>query len=259
VTLSWDERAYNVYRLTRESFHREMKLDIDAMLANPEVMQTMITELKSLEPESKRFPIRLTLEGDNAYRIEVLAKNAKMAHNAEAVDENERLLREMQKKTEGLVQLNTVIDHHGENLHPYLKNGQSNLLTMLFRLPDHPVRVGEHWRLPLQVLTSLNTPFLADRTHRDNQVWINAVTERPGIGKVAEIVYLLREEIEGKKQMFVQDTPESFKSSSSYFAVAEFAVDEHRWLRYVGRLDSTVDFIRTVHLIALMPAGEPNR
>jgi hypothetical protein len=256
VTLSWDEHAQSVYRMTRETFPREMELDIDAMLASPEVMQAKIAELKALKLNPRTLPIRVTLKGDNTGQIEVRAKNAEVAYNTEAADENERRQREMQEKTVGLIQLNTTINRHGENLNPYLKTLQNNMVAMQFRLPDKPVQVGDSWRLPL-TLSVLNTPFLADKTHRDNQVWINAMIERPGVGKVAEVVYLLREKIEGKSQISLEDPPGPFTFSSSYFAVGEFAVDEHRWLRYVGRMDVVaLGLIRTVDLVALMPESE---
>jgi ribosomal protein S6E (S10) len=259
VTLSWDEQVKSVYRITREAFPREMALDIDAMLANPEVMQAKIAELKTLELDPRTFPMRMTLKGSAAGRIEVLTKNAKVAYANEATDENERRQRKIQEKTVGLVQLNTAIDRQGKNLNPYLKNGQANMVAMIFRLPGDPVALGDSWRLPL-VLSTLNTPFLADETRRDNRVWINAVSERPGVGKVAEIVYLVREKIEGKRQLSIKDTPEPFVFNSSYFAVGEFAVDKQRWLRYIGRLDvAALGLIRSVDLVALLPECEAKR
>jgi len=245
--------------MTRQPFPLDMDVDVDAMLASPEVLRARIDELKALELAPQAFPMRLTLKGGTEGRIEVLAKSARVTYDSEAADENERLLREMQEKMVGMVQLNTAIDRHGESLSPYLKSGQSNLVRMLFWFPDHPVTEGDQWQLPL-VLTSLNTPFLADKTHRDNRVWINAIRERPGIGKVAEVVYLLREEIEGHQQMSIEDPREPFKFSSTYFAVGEFALDEHRWLRYVGRMDVfALSIIRTIELIALMPSDEAAR
>lgn len=255
VRLSWDEHAHSIYRMTRQPFPSDMEVDVDAMLTRPEVLQAKIDELKALELDPRTFPMQLTLEGGAEGRIEVLGKSARVTYGTEAADENERFLREMQEKMVGMVQLNTAIDRHGESRNPYLKSGQSNLVRMLFWFPDHPVEEGEHWQLPL-VLTSLNTPFLADKTHRDNRVWINAIRERPGIGKVAEVVYLLREEIEGQQQMFVTDRAEPFRVTSTYFAVGEFSLDEKRWLRYVGRHDFAPGIIRTIELIALMPPDE---
>lgn len=255
IELSWDEQARSTYRMTRQPFPVDMEVDVDAILASPEVLQARIDELKALELDPQTFPMRLTLEGGTEGRIEVLAKSARVTYGTEAADENERLLREMQEKMVGMVQLNTAIDRHGESLNPFLKSGQSNLVRMLFWFPDHPVAEGDQWQLPL-VLTSLNTPFLADKTHRDNRVWINAISEKPGIGKVAEVVYLLREEIEGNQQMFVTDHAEPFRVTSTYFAVGEFSLDEKRWLRYVGRHDFVLGIIRTIELIALIPADE---
>lgn len=255
VRLSWDEHTHSTYRFTRQPFPLDMELDVDAMLASPEVLQAKIDELKALELDPQTFPMQMTLERGEEGGIEVLAKNARVIHSGEAADENERFLREIQEKTVGMVQLNTTIDRHGNSLNPYLKRGQSNLVWMLFWFPDYPVAQGAQWRLPL-VLTSLNTPYLADKRRRDNRVWVNAISERPGIGKVAEVVYLLREEIEGYRQMFVTDRAEPFRATSTYFAVGEFSVDEKRWLRYVGRHDFAPSIIRTIDLIALMPADE---
>lgn len=252
VALRWDDRVRTVYRMTRQPFPREMKLDVDAMLSSPDRLEAKVAELKALELASRSFPMRLTLEGDGKGRIEVLAKNAPVTHASEAFDENERHLREIQKKTVGLVQLNTTIGPHGENLNPFLKSGHVNTVKMLLRLPDDPVAPGASWRLSL-VMSVLNTPFLADKTQRDNRVWVNAVIERPGVGKVVEIVYLLREEIEGNRQIEIADRPEPFKYVSTYFAVGEFAVDEHRWLRYVGRLETGIGIFRNVSLVALLP------
>jgi hypothetical protein len=95
--------------------------------------------------------------------------------------------------------------------------------------------------------------FLADSASRDNRVWVNRVTERAGVGRVAEIVYLLREAVEGKRQAFVHDEPQPFSTEMTYFAVGEFALDEHRWLRYIGRLESTLLFVNSVDIFALLP------
>lgn len=259
VELNWNGSVKTVYRMTREPFPIDLELDVDRMLTKPEEMQAMVAKFKALKIDPPTLPMRLTLEGDAEGRIELLARNAEIDSVTEAADESERFLGEMREKTVGLVQLNTAINRHGENLTPYLKSGQSNLVKMLSWLPEHPVAVGERWRLPL-VLTSLNTPFLADETQRDNKVWVNAINQRPGVGGVAEIVYLVREKIEGHRQLSIKETAKPFKFESTYFAVGEFALAEHRWLRYAGRLDvAAMGMFRTVDLIALMPENEANR
>lgn len=253
IALRWDPQAHDAYRLNRGPFPREMELDVDAMLATPEVMQAKIEELKSVELDAATFPMRLRLDAAEEGRIEVVAQNARVEYAAEPKDEEERYFRDMQERSVGLVQLNTVIGEQGNNLNPYLKSQQKNTVAMLLYLPDRPVRVGERWRLPLQALTYLNTVFLADSASRDNRVWVNRVTERAGVGRVAEIVYLLREAVEGKRQAFVHDEPQPFSTEMTYFAVGEFALDEHRWLRYIGRLESTLLFVNSVDIFALLP------
>lgn len=252
VHLRWDVQANSMYRVTNQSFPREMDVDVSAMLATPALLQAKINELKSLPLEPRSFPMQLKMTPDANGQISVLAKNMRVDYPDQASDGNEQQRRKMQEATAGLIQLNTTINQYGVNQKFYTKPLQNNLVTLMFRLPDHPVSVGDHWQIPI-VLSSLNTPFLADHTHRDNNVWINAIREDPEAGRVAEIVYLLQENISGQRQQFTTEPVTPFKVTSTYFAVGEYQIETHRWLSYVGRLDTAVGVLRTISLIALAP------
>lgn len=255
VQLRWDAHAKSAYRITKAPFPDKLDVDVEAMLSDPALLNAKINALKSLPLDPDTFPMRLTLNPGVPDRIKVLAKNTQLSYATPAITENEKRQREMHRRTVGLVQLNTVINQFGENLNPFLKKQQNNLVSQLFQFPRHPVSVGDSWRLPI-VMTSLNTPFLADKSHRVNKVWIKTITEKPGIGKVAEIIYLLQENVEGQRQQLITETPSSFKVTSNYFAVGEYLIDKHRWQHYVGRLETAVGVIRNVSLIALVPATE---
>lgn len=258
VDLRWDVQAHSVYRITNQSFPREMDVDVDAMLANPALLQVKIDELKSLPLDPRYFPMQLKMDPDAHGKISLLAENVHINYHEPAGDENEKRRREMQEAAVGVVQLNTTINQFGVNQNLFTKSLQNNLVSLMFRLPEHPASVGEHWQIPV-VLSSLNTPFLADHTHRDNKVWINTVREEPGGGRVAEIVYLLQEDISGQRQQFTTEPATPFKVTSNYFAVGEYQIERHKWLSYVGRLDAAVGILRTVSLIALAPVDSSDK
>jgi len=255
IQLRWDIHAKSNYRVTKTVFPRDIPIDVGMLLENSESLKNKINELKSLALKTSTFPINLEMIPAKNSNIDVLAKTANIQYTTPASDKDELRRRKMQNKMIGVVQLNTSINQYGKVQHPYLKQQQYNLVTELFLFPDHPVTVGEKWQLPV-TLTSLNTPFLADKTQRVNKVWVNSIEDKPGIGKVAEIVYLIEEKIEGNRQQLVTDTPSPFEVNSSYFAVGEYQIDARKWLRYVGRLETTVGSIRNVNLIALVPSNE---
>lgn len=258
VQLRWDAQAHSVYHFASENFPQEMDIDVGAMLATPALLQAKISELKSLPLDPPSFPIQLDMEPEAHGQISVLAKNIRVEYPSPASDDDEQLRREMQEATVGLVQLNTIINQYGVNQNHFIKPLQNNLVNMMFRVPDYPVTVGEHWQIPV-VLSSLNTPFLADRAHRDNKVWIKSISNDPVAGRVAEIVYLLQEKISGKRQHFTTEPATPFEVSATYFAVGEYQIEGHKWLSYIGRLDTTVESFRTVSLIALAPVDASNR
>jgi hypothetical protein len=218
-------------------------------------MAEKIQQLKAVPLDADKFPMLLTLDNMPGDLIKVLAVNAPVTDNSIAQSEVERQMREMQKQLAGVVQLNTVIDKYGKNKTLYTKQQQYNLVSMIFRLPEHPVAVGDNWELPI-VLTRLNTPFLADQTDRINKVWVRSITDQEGIGSVAEIVYLLQEKISGFSQIYNNEKPKPFKIVSTYFAVGDFVVSEHRWLRYIGRLEADVGLVRTADIIAILPTNQ---
>lgn len=258
VQLRWDVQAHSVYRFTNQNFPQEMDVDVGAMLASPTLLQAKIDEIKSLPLDPHFFPVQLDMEPEAHRQISVLAKNRRVDYPSQASDEGEQRHREMQEATVGLVQLNTIINQYGVNQNHFIKPLQNNLVNMMFRVPDYPVTVGEHWQIPV-VLSSLNTPFLADRAHRDNNVWIKSISNDPVAGRVAEIVYLLQEKISGKRQHFTTEPTTPFEVSATYFAVGEYQIEGHKWLSYVGRLDTTVESFRTVSLIALAPVDALDR
>lgn len=253
--LNWNVDGAGTYHFTKEPFPQDMDVDIQALLVSPSKLREKLAELRSLDLNPDLFPMHLKLNGEGGERINVLALNVSARYETEARDDVERLRREQREQATGLVRLNTVVDRYGQSRNPYQPRLQHALVALLLQMPDDPVTVGESWSLPVELL-SLNTPFLAEQTHRINKVWVNDVVDKPGVGRVAQIVYLLQEDIRGRRQHFITEAPSPFRVSSSYLAVGEFHLESKKWLHYVGRLDSTIGFIRDISLIALVPVGE---
>jgi len=252
VLLRWDPSGSHYYRLTKDVFPIAINVDIDAMLNDPELLVNKVMALRNIPLSAEKMPMQLSMQPGKDDEIEVLAKNVNIIYDSPAKDENEQRQRQRQERLDGVVQLNTAINESGRIQHNFNKNLQRNLVAFLFHLPEKKIAVGDSWDIPV-TLSSLNTPFLADTTQRINKVWLDNISEVPGYGKVATVIYLIKENIEGYKQHTVTQEPEPFKVTATWFAVGEFILDENQWLRYTGRLETVIGEYNYSELIAMVP------
>ncbi len=253
VQLNWQSDVLAHYRASTGAFPVDMKVDINKLLQDPELLDSQIQQLRSLPLEVGKLPIQVQITGKSKNDIEVNMTLASISYDTEPKDEVERLHREQLAKNVGSPQLYTRVNEKGQNRLFYLKPFQKNLVSLLFEFPDEDQQVGDSWTLPV-TLTSLNTAFIADNTERINKIWLRSIKDVDGEGRVAEIVYLLSEKVKGEIRYKVDEKGvERFDVESTYFAVGDFLLDQHRWKRYTGRLFSDFGLYQSVSLIAMHP------
>ncbi|KGO92350.1 hypothetical protein [Flavobacterium subsaxonicum] len=140
------------------------------------------------------------------------------------------------------------ISKGGEILSTYYKNGQVNLIAVLFELPNKPVKIGEFWKLNVHFI-EMDQNFVADSAYSYNKVFIEKIEEVGG-KKIAVIKYDITEYVSGDfnnplgGMMGAVNEGKAFMKLS-HTATGRFSVTDGRWESYDGvmKTESNMGFL----------------
>ena len=131
----------------------------------------------------------------------------------------------------------------------WMKNKQKNLLAMFFQLPTTSVKVGDRWTINVNFIEN-DQNFECNKSHKINNVTLTHIKEING-EKIAVLKYHIEEFVEGVFNM------PSFKKNSSeqkelmfnfaYHGIAEFSIDQGRWISYDGIMSLNASGIMTAN------------
>ena len=129
----------------------------------------------------------------------------------------------------------------------WVKSNQKNIISMFFELPEKPVKVGDRWKLEVNLISN-DQNFECDSAYKINQVQLTELKRING-ERIAVLKYEITEYVDG-----VFHSPAAFSKGGSipttmkltYFAIAEFSIDKGRWHSYEGIMSyKTKGFMNT--------------
>ncbi|MDC8006368.1 hypothetical protein POV27_20100 [Aureisphaera galaxeae] len=118
----------------------------------------------------------------------------------------------------------------------WVKSKQKNVIALFFELPDRRVKVGDKWSIDINLIAN-DQNFDCHTSHKINEVTLIELKKVNG-EKIAVLEYNIEEYVKGDfNAAYVlggDDKKLETMMKFSYQAMAEFSVDNGRWLNYDG-------------------------
>lgn len=137
------------------------------------------------------------------------------------------------------------ISKNGEIISNYYKNAQKKLISILFELPNKPIKVGESWSLNINLI-EMDQNFIADSISSSNKVYIEKIIEENG-EKIAIIKYNIYEYVDGNfnnpfGSMFGMKNNEYIFMKTTHSAIGHFSITKGKWISYEGLMEIDSNF-----------------
>lgn len=195
--------------------------------------------LKKLNQSLKNIDLvsTLTNHGDDIVDI-VMTTRPKEDIQDESNDTTQSkadaIIKMMGKMNKGVMLRGSVYATGG--IHSFwVKSNQKNLIAIFFELPDKPVKVGDTWKLDIDLIAN-DQNFSCDSSYKKNEVTLYDIKKVKG-ETIAVLKYNIVEYVNGVFMMpSVTGEGEGVKTMMKFThqAIAEFSVDKGRWISYEG-------------------------
>lgn len=138
------------------------------------------------------------------------------------------------------------ISNTGEIISKYYKTSQTNLIALLFELPNKKVKIGEKWKLDVRFI-EMDQNFFCDSTSTENSVYIEKIIKN-GNEQIAVIKYDLSEYVIGDftNQMggiFGNQKNKKTFMKMSHIATGNFSITQGKWITYEGITEIESNFL----------------
>lgn len=151
-----------------------------------------------------------------------------------AESKEDEIVKMMQSMNQGVMLRGSVFATGG--IHSFwVKSNQKNLIAIFYELPTKPVKIGDKWRLDINLIAN-DQNFSCDSAYKINDVTLTDIKNING-ETIAVIKYDIVEYVNGSfnSPTFMggggeQKTMMKF----THQAIAEFSVDKGRWITYDG-------------------------
>jgi hypothetical protein len=155
----------------------------------------------------------------------------------------------------GNVVLRGKVSSAGELLSFYYKSSQNNLISILFELPNKPIKVGDKWKLKVDMI-SMDQNFVADTLFKKNEVRLDKIIEKDG-DQIAIIKYDIEEYVSGDfgnglMTMFEGKNDKKTFMKMTHKATGYFSINKGMWIEYDGIMEIKTNF-------SMMGMGENKR
>ncbi len=147
----------------------------------------------------------------------------------------------------GNVVLRGKVSSTGELLSFYYKSSQNNLISILFELPNKPIKVGDKWKLKVDMI-SMDQNFVADTLFKKNEVRLDKIMEKDG-DQIAVIKYDIEEYVSGDfgnglMTMFAGKSDDDKKTfmKMTHQATGYFSINKGMWIEYDGNMEIQTNF-----------------
>ncbi len=151
-------------------------------------------------------------------------------------------------KMNGNVVLRGKVSSAGELLSFYYKSSQNNLISILFELPNKPIKVGDKWKLKVDMI-SMDQNFVADTLFKKNEVRLDKIIEKDG-DQIAVIKYDIEEYVSGDfgdfgnglMTMFTGKSDKKTFMKMTHQATGYFSINKGMWIDYDGNMEIQTNF-----------------
>lgn len=168
------------------------------------------------------------------------AKEPNAKQSATEKTKEDELLKMMQTMNQGVMLRGSVYATGG--IHSFwVKSTQKNLIAMLFELPTGPVKVGDTWKLDIDLIAN-DQNFQCDSSYKINEVTLTEIKKVNG-ENIAVLKYNVVEYVNGvfNAPGFMGGAKQNTMMKFALQGLAEFSIDKGRWVTYDGilALDTT--------------------
>lgn len=135
------------------------------------------------------------------------------------------------------------IDTNGKLISNYYKNGQRNLIALLFCLPQHSVKKGDSWEIQNVNLIEMDQSFYCDSVSSYNKATLKDIKTENG-KTLAVIEYDISQYISGKMSISLSEFTKELKDTDKHYmamnhkAIGIFSITDGKWLSYEGIMTS---------------------
>ncbi len=236
VDLKWiinDTLTYNTVMTDIPVEQAEQGQEIDTLFGKAsDIFKNMKESMSNLKYETKLYPDRM-----KNIDIAMLIKKDK-------TDTNENIFSGMAEMN-GNVVLRGKVSQNGELLSFYYKSAQNNLVSILFELPNKPVKVGDKWSLNVDMI-AMDQNFIADTLFKRNEVYLDKIIEKNG-DQIAVIKYDIEEFVSGNfgnglMTMFTGKSDEKTYMKMTHQAIGHFSINKGMWIEYDGDMEIQTNF-----------------
>ena len=227
------------YGTYMDKFPEEYDFNVNAIdvINNTNEIGIIVQSLKAVKlPE--HMPLVTTVRTKNEGILEVKTISAEPIFEDEPIDKEEEMDRKIQKEMAGTLQLLADLNTTGEIQSFFLVQRQKNLISLFFKLPNKAIEVGELWNIPVNLI-ELGNGYRVEKSQRYNKARVLSIKNDPEKGRIAEILYVVSEELEGNYRLREDasiEAPVKFLIAASYVGYAELFVDKGYWKSYTAKL-----------------------
>tara|TARA_R110002124_G_scaffold106808_1_gene258941 strand:+ start:2710 stop:3537 length:828 start_codon:yes stop_codon:yes gene_type:complete len=246
VDLKWKINDTLTYKTVMENIvieQEQKEKEADTIFGEAsDIFKNMRESVKNLKYLTKLYPDKM-----GNIDIAMLIKEDK-------TDTTDNLFTGMAKMNGNIV-LRGKVSANGKLLSFYYKSSQNNLISILFELPNKPVKVGDKWNLKVDMI-GMDQNFVADTLFKKNEVYLDKIIEKDG-DQIAIIKYDIEEFVAGDfgnemMVMFMKDSDEKTFMRMTHKAIGHFSVNKGMWIEYDGNMEIQTN-------ISMMGLGGNNR
>jgi hypothetical protein len=175
---------------------------------------------------------KLTNKGNDVIDIVVVMNPKEKKDSASSDSISDAYMKLMEQMNKGILLRGSVNATGG--VHSFwMKSNQKNLVALLFQLPDHPVKIGDKWKLEVNLISN-DQNFRGDKSEHINEVTLIDL-KKVNNETVATLKYNIVEYVAGIFYNPVDNAKNAEVPTMmrlTHQAIATFSVDRGRWINY---------------------------
>ncbi len=200
--------------------------------------RTCFDELNKEFPDSIQLKTEIDSNGEHIVTlIKQLNKEFLEASFLSKVIKEENDFYSIHLSISGFNVSNTKADLYGNPINN-LPPEENNFYLFFFKLPNNPVKIGDTWKMGLNVPKDLSAIALNDSIKED-QIKLEAIRTIEN-SNIAVLSYNYKEEYIGTWKNPETSKNELAKISFIYKAIGEFDIEKGKWKELDGAIDITV-------------------
>jgi hypothetical protein len=211
--------------------------------ANPEYLDIAMVETSTAVEGKKvdKFLAQMKEEANESPKEKRKRKKKKSAAEQEVDSVNiQDVMGSLWSLNDNIV-LRGRISKGGRIVSTYYKNNQTNLIAVLFQLPDRPVKIGEQWHLNVSMI-EMDQNFYCDNYINENKAFIEKIETEQG-KQIAVVRYIVKERAEGDFNNplagMLGGTGDDGKlfMEVAHNGTGRFSITDGKWLSYEATME----------------------